>query len=706
MARKSTHEQRQSYTQSFEVMAIHEDKQYDPGLVQFRRAMANAERALHKDKEGIEAEGIIAELNANWPFHGQEVTLSGKIYLSDEDADLHLEEFIPDSWGTKRIDNWGTFYEVEDARLASMGVAEITGPTKASPETSVSYVYGFDIGDDEPSFIVRPGDIYKAEYPYPTYEACEAHLRHEYPELFAEINRRIRPSTYDFNRLNDTLQLLVEKYPAICMDASLGVWTSMYINRRVKFDSDSPYGFVVNGEMSVPDEDGDVETYLVDEPFGFDARIQGVAFARTANDDPNIAAEGVVEYMLILPSGIMASKEYPAAQAIVPVSSVVSIEPRRPIVSLVEQLRQAALEKVRPELARLGLSKISASAIEYAELSEDTEEPELVEPISETIRLEEYEGRFATIKSRLKEIRGQRFEDIEEAELAVNALTKEMAALLAVDERIYSVLLEVYGNGVQLPTFNKGRAVGENGQQLVLSVDENLTNPSRATEVRGTYRGIKGTIEQGSDETYLPVIYMYMGYKQDEPLIPMMQFESVPIVSVTVEQSCVVRMDDTSAIKIVALERFRQRQAAMERLAALQNARHEQKVINRLSRAMSQEIPYDMIALGKMNYLRSLDHLIRTTKHPHEVFEAVKALIGDSRQVKVSGTVFSASGEHSIVDEEVMYCLDVVRSIPNNTADIPALVVRASDNVSPLANPSQQSPFLYMPIRDITQFHY
>lgn len=700
MVKKSI-EQRK-VVQAFEALALREDASYDPGLVQFRRAMQNAERVLNHHRSSAEAVGIIEELNAKWPYHGKEVTLSGRIYLNDADADMNIDDYLPDAWGEKKMDEWGTFYEVEDALLVSMGLDEIEGRSKKSKGSTISFVYGFDAEDDEATFIVRPNDISHVDYPYPTYEACEAHLRHEYPELFAEINRLVRPSTYDFNRLGEVLQHLIGTFPELCSDSTLGGWAAVYINRRVKFDRESPYGFVIQGEMAVTDEDGDDEIYTLEEPFAFDATIGSIAFAETYHEGADEEFTPSVHYLVFLPSGITSSQEYVESRATIPVSSIISLESRRPVISVAEQLRTARLEKVRPMLAQLGMVRLADMSVDI----ENEPYEEVEEEVTNEALWRDLEVRFAAVVERVLEVRNTKFRSLEAAQVVADTIMQEMNALLHENNVLYTSALYVSGAGVGVPMVKTERTATETGQQISFSVDGDMHNPVRAVDVFGTFRSLYATVEQEDEESFVPLIYTMMGHKEDVGAIPMLAFESFPLVAATIGQIGMVRMDGTATLEIAGLERIRRKDAALRELASIHGARREKEVIGRLSQAIKQELADSMVSLRDLGIVKDVEDIMLTSRHTNEVSAALKALLGDGRQLIISGEAVSVDGEPKELSRAITACIDVVNMISHRAQDTPALVVKEFHTALTPEALQNEPPLMYMPLKNITELKY
>lgn len=687
----------------FERLALRANKRYDPGVVQFLRAMRRAESVLRAAESDTEATGLIEELNAKWPFHAQDVVLSGRIYLNENDENLEIDEYIPEAWGSKKYDRWGTFYEVEEVTLVSMGVGEVSGDSDPA-QSSICFVFGFSEDDDEPTFSARQDDIYKSEYPYPTYEACKAHLEHEYPALFGEINRLIRPATQNFNRLNSVLQQIVNDHPEICEDPILGNWAAVYINRRIKFDKDSPYGFVIQGEISLPDEDGDDVIYEVSEPFAFDARITSIAFAQVYKGDSDDQATNVLCYMLTLPSGISTAGEYADSQAIVRAESVLSIEPRRPIVSLRDQLESGRLEAIKSAIAQTGMLRLAEIPLESIDNFGDQDAENDAEPtIQESWR--ELETRFGAMIDKLKQLRRQTFRNRESALEAAATLATEMNGSLNAIDVLYQTAFYARGTGVGIPSVRTTRQVEDGEERLIIQVDSNTKTPSRAMDVFGTFLALEPTVEELDEESFKPLILGMFGYQQEAPPFRMLEFESVPLVAATVSQVSMVRMDDTATVTVAGLDRIRRRDRVMKDLAKRDGIRSEKIAIARLYEAIKSEHPHEVVALRDLSLLRRFDSILRTTSRPNEVASALNAILGDGRQLLIAGQAIDREGNIHETDTTVVTCLNVALEIPNFGNAVPALIVKPYGPT--LASQLDAAvPILYFPLRSISSLRY
>ena len=73
--------QQNKEAKAFEAFALHTDKHYDPGIAEFHRAAVRAEQLLRDSEITVDAEELLDELNLKWPFHGQDITVAGRLYV-------------------------------------------------------------------------------------------------------------------------------------------------------------------------------------------------------------------------------------------------------------------------------------------------------------------------------------------------------------------------------------------------------------------------------------------------------------------------------------------------------------------------------------------------------------------------------------------------------------------------------------------------
>jgi hypothetical protein len=698
MAKKLTHgEPREAGV--FDVLAMREDVHYDPGLDSFRRAMQSAERIIREDPESIEAIGIVEELNARWPFHAQEITVSGKLYLAGDQEGI--EEFIGDDWGPRKLDQWGDFYEVEDKTIISLGLIEAGVTADADSASSIVFAYGFDVEDDDPTFIARLQDVHKAEYPFSTYEASVAHLKHEYPAIFDDINRLVRPKTYDFNKLNNTLMYLIETYPSICSDTKLGAWVSMYLGRRVRFDQYSTYAFTVKGEMSLPDDDGDDETFIIDEPYLFDARILSIGFAeleRLGNTSEPIAC-----YLLALPSGITSAGEYLASQAIVPVGSVVDLESRRPKLSVMDQIRTAQRDKIRAGIARTGLVRLADQLSDDSGLNEEEEGVEAIPP-TQIERWTDLQVRFASVITIVREARNVHYPTEESALVAAEELVGQINRLLHESESLYQTLLYVYGEGVQVPLVTTTTTPDQNGYTVTVHVNAEIQTPPISYETIGACESVCASGEQVDDYDFIPAVHMVLHKGHDYKKITMLTFETQPLASTSVTQSALVRLDGTSSIEVQGLNIIQRKKEILSnynRLARERGTSEEAIVLNRLHEAIYREGQSESIPLKKINILHDVQQVMMKTSDIDSMAEALNMVIGSGRMLIISGDFLDKTGNKSSGSNCVVLCVNVAHTLPHSEERIPALVVTPTDVAD-----TGSSTIHYVPLNSITKMQF
>ena len=259
--------------------------------------------------------------------------------------------------------------------------------------------------------------------------------------------RLITPNVYDMNKLSNTLHYLVQTYPEICEDDRLCTWVSVFITRRANFDKHTTYTFTMEGEMMLPDDDGDETVYSIVEPYTFDAKIMSIGFGTIERDGE--ADEAVASYLLALPSGIKSGSEHLDSQAILPVNSVITVEPRRPVLSVREQLERAQLDKVRPALARAGL--VMLADVEMSAPYQD-EEGEKEVPITKRKRWTMLQAQLEDMISKVKEARSRNYPAAEAAHIMAQHLVSEFYASLGdLSDTLHRSLIEVGGRGVSVP---------------------------------------------------------------------------------------------------------------------------------------------------------------------------------------------------------------------------------------------------------------
>lgn len=684
----------------FDKIAMKADERYDPGLMVFRRAMHQAAEILRDNPNDTDlAEHTLDELNEQWPYHEQKVVISGKLYVSCPEDDFD-EGDIPQSWGSKKLDEWGVYYEVADQELYSFGVVDASRDSEATGVTTIVYAYGIDLEDESPVLIAREQDLTHAEYPYCTREAVEARLQLEFPEIYSFINKHIRPYTYDFTRLNDVMKLLVETFPELCTNNHLGSWASSYINTRVMFDKRFSYGFVVNGPIALANSEGKEETYRLKDPFGFEASIVSVAFGKEEKRDVTTAH---AMYFVELPLGITSREEAMSCLGVIPAQSVLSIDSRRPIRSVAEQLHEARLEALRPRV--LASAKLLLDLEDDISPEADNTEDGVESVMTSRESWEDMESRFKDAVTIVRNLEKNTFFSEEAANEAAAQCLNELAVLLYQNEKISSTMFHVAGHGVSLPKVKVHQTTKEDGVLYMVEVGSSMQQATNAHEIRGTFVSLGTSVTECDDEVYTASVFAIFGYGQERSTTPLLAVENIVSVVAAISQGCVVRLDGSASILPVRLEELRESSDALRAFFAMPGMRKEQHQIARLNAALHAELETDVIKLEKLKILRDI---ARSIEHPQKgaaVTDALRALLR-SRTLVIAGEFIDMEMDAVYAENKLGYCIDIVEYLPGNNEKAPALVVRLQDNKLLLLDTNDRHCLRYVPLNKIRSFKY
>ena len=694
--------QQNKEAKAFEAFALHTDKHYDPGIAEFHRAAVRAEQLLRdSEMDADTAEGLLDELNLKWPFHGQDITVAGRLYVCGDIE--HIEEYILEALGTRKLDKWGEYFEVEDTTLVSMGVIDASATGDDSSEPSIVYAYGLDEEDAEPTFIARLSDIHKAEYPYSTYEGCVARLKYEYPAIYADIMRLITPNVYDMNKLNNSLHYLVQTYPEICQDDRLGTWVSVFITRRANFDKHTTYTFTMEGEMMLPDDNGDETVYSIVEPYTFDAKIMSIGFGTIEREGEG--DEAVASYLLALPSGIKSGSEHLDSQAILPVNSVITIEPRRPVLSVREQLERAQLDKVRPALAHAGLVKLADT--EMPALNHDDEGEETEVPITKRERWTMLQTQLEDMISKVKQARSRNYPAAEAAQIMAQHLVNEFyTALGDFSDTLYKTLIEVGGRGVSVPSVKLDRARTESEDIITVRTDlDGMRNPGISHEVRGTLITLAASVQKLEDDTYKPAVFMSIEIGNLTRNIDIIAFEELPLAKMFTSQAALVNLDGTATVEVSGLKHANRREEILRefhKMCRAKQATREFVAIRALDKAIHRELDSMSIPLENIALLGNLHDVMRSTEHVDDVAHALNAIIGGGRMLVLNGNFIDKDGQVIVAENYVTFCVDVVHTLPFSDERMPSLVVMPTG----MPTGTSETPMHYVPLHSITALHY
>ena len=626
--------------------------------------------------------------------------MAGRLYVCGDIE--HIEEYILEALGTRKLDHWSEYFEVEDTTLVSMGVIDASATGDDSSEASIVYAYGLDEEDAEPTIIARLGDIHRAEYPYSTYEGCVAHLKYEYPAIYTDIVRLITPNVYDMNKLNNTLHYLVQTYPEICEDDRLGTWVSVFITRRANFDKHTTYTFMMEGEMMFPDDDGDETVYSIVEPYTFDAKIMSIGFGTIERDGET--DEAVASYLLALPSGIKSGSEYLDSQAILPVNSVITVEPRRPVLSVREQLERAQLDKVRPALARAGLMKLAD--VEMSAPYQDEEDKKEV-PITKRERWTMLQAQLEDVISKVKKARSRDYSGIEAAHITAQHLVNEFYASLGdLSDTLHRTLIEVGGRGVSVPLVKLDRTRTESEDIITVRADlDGLRNPGISYEVRGTLITLAASVQELDDDTYKPAVFMSLDMGNLTRNIDIVAVEELPLAKMLTSQAALVNLDGTATVEVSGLKYANRREEILRefhQMCRAKQATREFVAIRAPDKAIHRELDSMSIPLDNIALLGNLHDVMRSTEHVDDVAHALNAIMGGGRMLIVNGNFIDKDGQVLEAKDYMTFCVDVVHTLPFSDERLPSLVVMPTG----MPTGTSEVPMHYVPLHSITALQY
>ena len=687
----------------FNRLAANADGEYDVGLANFYQQVRSAEAEIAAGADHERIEELIENINSVWPYFGQELSVSGKIYINDNETkeSPHLDDgsppdFVPSTWGSLRKDSWGYYCVVENAVIISDGF-EYVGSNELDQEGYIAHAYTLEHSLDRKLFFARQHEQTGLVFPHPTLEGVTAQLETKFPALYSDVNKWVKPYTHNFNRLTKQLTFLVQKYPEICHDEQLATWLSLYLTNRVRFDSTTPYGITVRGAIEVVSESdaGDPDIYDLADPYSFDARIKAIGFSQP--DEMTDYVGNHAYYLVSIPSGISEREECESSIAYIPTTSILEITPRRPVVSVAEQLKTARLHLAEQSLGESAI-RLNALKIEG--------DPGVVARIAQERALQNYETSIQKFCSDMETMRAMEFATKETAYSIALTQAQKLTNIIRTHGSTVSPKFIVSGLGVQVPNISVQSESNDSSVCATIQSEAQLIRPSISIDIVGNIEDVLAGVDEKENGTYRPFVSLQLRLIDESHGIPLVRHPSgKPLAAAKITKSAIVYADNTTKIEVELLHTIRARNEAIDAVSRLKGAQKEKKLVSELREEISQEKEKELVSLNKLSLFSRLETLLASTKHQVILLDAIKGLICDERQVQVTGQAIDDSGKSLELKNHYVFSIDILMSTPS-LPEVPCIAIRTFDNKSRYSSVSDQSPIIYLPLRNIKEFKF
>lgn len=595
------------------------------------------------------------DLNKEWMYHGDIATISGRLYLVDED----FIEHVPKEWGAPVRENEDIFYDVEDAKVRSLGVDII--PIAGDDEKITIVKAGFAFADPEdpqskPFYTAFLGELSKHEYEIPTPEEAEARLMRDWPKQYDIINKLIK--TDGLTDLPVRLGMIARKLEKdFKASTELRKLFELFINDRLAFDKEVPYLVTVKDRVISydgidpfdPEDKGHWTSIGLKEPLTFFAIAPGVHVSQYDDD---------VIRMNIMASVFSEENEDDPEYVSVAAGDVTQFRSLRAIRSILSRVYQKADPNMIPasllQSTLAHTTETSGDDIEHSDISFEGANVDIHEP--QYIReMKMLESQLSDVIKKVKQAVKMVYPDEATAlEASRSFVEEEMRNQLGQAGIYEGYEFEISGQSALRP--RKARDlpdVTDKPHVFVYGVDSD--EPYVELQPGDSFKGGLYSIEpfaqaiKDSDEDIIGyVIRPSLVINTMNQTHSSLRWENVSMADINIELRASVPLDGSTEIKIAPLEYYRKVVSAFTKLKNDYPRTDFLRRTQRLHAALNHERPSEFQILRRIDLLQSFADDVRVMKQNGEnvysALNAIEALFLD-RIVSLHGNTYVKVGD-------------------------------------------------------------
>jgi hypothetical protein len=663
------------------------ERELDPGIRLFDGTMLETEEFINDDGGVMSprAEQALSDLDDGWKFHRDIATVTGRIYL----VDRVLKDHMTEEWGEPQVDEDGEpYFMVDDVELRSQGI--VRGPHDYSfddvpaLQNRVRFGYGFSLPNDDyglHQFVLYHGEASKHVYGTPSPEAIHLRLHRDFPEVMKLVDGLIKEGEREAGKLPKRLEVLTRRIQSELVESEhLREWLATYIDHRISFDQRWPAALTIKGPLTFIDEDGDALSLNIESPHIEHAFAPQVAFVMHS-----------VESRPVVHAAFVANLPHPAdenytEQAIIPVTSIVSLRNTRRASSLVTVAMNAKYEYAPDEQAT-SIEEVVAPPARIKETMERSERLRSYQEILDELVQETRKKRQMTYSSKDAAERT--------SELLCNRASERLQAIGA-----HEMMVFLRGEAVTLPNFAVEYNANETGMSVNPHPDIPMFSPAVTGEYTGLFSGIHAAVdsfETDEGEAYLPIPTLY--YAIGSMHVELFK-DPVAMIEGPLTWKAGVRMNKLNSLKVAQLEQiddFRQQKREFDAKYPRNRLGKLIEKLGRIESALALESTTGFSALRDVSALRAAGRAIDNDPGAGNEALIVLSKMFKLSTAKVIGDVYHE--DRVIRDYElggtIESFVDSVPGVPDSGA---AIVMHVRQDAG--------QPVYYIPIKSITGFLY
>lgn len=490
----------------------------DPGMVRQMDTLEAYEKALNGEggTASIGYHSVLNALNAEWPQHGADTHVSGRIYLFGNVVDSDVFERAIQLWGEPVRTDTTTYWDVIEAKLMSRGIVD-------DGDQTVKLVCAFSFEDDEvPSFTTRRDEA-SVSYSRLTREGGESYLRREWSEIIDYVDELVPEYDVSPDALPAILRKVTEKYnDELYGHDELCRALSEYVTYRIAFNQTAAYAIVLNGPLDLHNDDGATYPLMVSADKLRYVYRPAVVFSNVGE---------VAEVKLVVSDGDGSSDD---TILVIPIDSIVDFQSTYSQNDLLEQ---------------------AASAREYRLTDSGVELRE--EDVSIRVRrLEELRGVQMAINEMIeyaKRLQAHVCDTVEDALELAQACTYTVEKI-AEQAEISEYLLVVEGIGIGLPP-SRYEINGEMSEAVSIRALEAMGFMESGDQRKGYNVGLHPSytiMEDDEGEKITPTLGLQLKIASHVEIVSRMN--EVPTDEIVINSSAAVPLDGSSIITVDQLD--------------------------------------------------------------------------------------------------------------------------------------------------------
>jgi hypothetical protein len=257
---------------------------------------------------------------------------------------------------------------------------------------------------------------------------------------------------------------------------------------------------------------------------------------------------------------------------------------------------------------------------------------------------------FKELQKEAADIATKSFSDHLEATMALDSLVVSFNEKLNTIDRVSLMPFQLSGEGVSIPEYSLGAAEDEDTNSAGIAFMFTKGNTMRSLEtfetVTGAFEGVAGSLYMKDDDSQdlkvrMSALFNLAGYDTHPVLI---QGTDIAVASIVVRKRAVVDLSDDFTVISTELEKVRKDHDIVNRIArsGLTTSMFVRQ-LNKMRQALHNEDTVEFKPMDKISVFQQVgalggEHARKSDEHRRLVTDAIMALFGESRTLKLEFT--------------------------------------------------------------------